>query len=100
MIGPMNLGVTIQTGFSKDALIFPCRRDPRATVHAAGVEIGAVALLAQPGLTGNQQVGVIPAVGNVAVGAVFTNRGMLPQERAAFFCMAVVAGFIDVVAHQ
>jgi hypothetical protein len=71
-----------------------------AAVNSTWVARGCVALLAQPGLPGNQQIFVIGAMRRMAVGAILAYRRVFPQQRAAFLGMAVISGFIDGIAHQ
>jgi len=47
-----------------------------------------------------QQLVVIPAMGDVAAHAIFRNWGMLVQERAALFGVALVAEIVDGVGFQ
>ena len=62
--------------------------------------VTAVALLAQEGCAGLEQGRIGRAVGGVAVGAIVGYRAMLPQEWAAFFSMAGIAGLVDAVFYQ
>ena len=54
-----------------------------------------VALLAEPGHAGLQQLRASGTMRIMAVGAIFHHRRMLPQERAAPFCVTLVAGLVD-----
>src|SRR5882672_5285841 len=57
-------------------------REVCAAVHRAGV-IRRMAFLAQPGRARLEERGVIRAMRGVAVGAVFGDGGVLPEEGAA-----------------
>jgi hypothetical protein len=96
----MNLHVAIEALFTEQARVCATRWQAGAAVNIAGVKPADMALLAQPGLSTDQQVRVVRTVSGVAVGAVFLYRRMLPQERPAFLSMAVITLFIDRVAIQ
>ena len=96
----MNLDVAVHTLLAQHPLVPPVRRQPATAIHAADVEIPEVALLAEVRLPRDQQVFVIGAMWHVTVAAIFLDRGVLPQEGAAFFSMAVVALFIERIADQ
>ena len=68
-------------------------------VKALGVVAG-VALLAKHGCARLQQRRHIGTVRGVAVSAILNNGCMLPQERAALFRVAGVAGLRDGVLHH
>lgn len=96
----MNLHVTIEALLTEQPRVCTTRRQAGAAVDIAGVKPANMALLAQPGLPCDQQIGVVRPVSGVAVGAVFLYRCVLPQERPAFFSMAVITLFIDRIAIQ
>lgn len=77
-----------------------CARHSTATVHqVAGVRRWRgrqMAALAQERLAHLQHAVVIGTVGIVAVAAVVAYRRMLPEERAALFCMALITAVIGV----
>ena len=100
MIGAMYPHMTIQTLFAEHALIGTIGRYARAAVDAAGVEVGNMTLLAQIGLSADQQILIIGTVRCVAIRAVFLHGCVLPQERSTFLSMAFKAGFVDRVADQ
>lgn len=58
------------------------------------MKLDEVALLAQPGCTRLQQGLVIGTVRHMAVGTVLANRRVFPQERPAFFRVAVVTRIV------
>ena len=96
----MYLHMTIETLFTEQARVCAIRWYTGAAVNVAGVKPGNMALLAQPGGPADQQVRVVRTVRRVAVGAIVLYRRMLPQERPAFLCVAVIALFIDRVTLQ
>ena len=54
-----------------------------------------MALLAHPGLPVFLQEIVIGTVWCMAVTAIFLYRGVFPQEGAALFCVALIAGLVE-----
>jgi len=74
--------------------------DTRTAINTAGVERCRMALLAQPGLTGGEQVLVVGAVGYMAIGAILSDRSVLEEKWTAFLGVAFVAGLVDRVARQ
>jgi len=60
----------------------------------------AMALLAEERHSHFQHARLIGAVGVMTVRAVFTHGLVLPQERTAFFRVALVADLVDGVLHQ
>ena len=59
-----------------------------------------MALLAKPGFPYGQHARLIGAVGIMAVGAIFPDRLMFPQERTAFFGMTLVTDLVNGVFSQ
>lgn len=100
MIGAMYLNVTVQALFAEHALVSAFRQYPCPAVHPTGVESDKVALLAQVGLSADQQVLVIRAMRRMAVGTVFLYRRVFPQKGPALFRMAVIALLVNRVADQ
>ena len=96
----MNLGMAVHALLAQHSLVTPVRRQPGAAVNATGMEIAEMALLAQVGLPGDQQVLVVRTMRRVTIAAIFLDGGVLPQERTPFFGVAVVALFIDGIADQ
>jgi uncharacterized protein (DUF849 family) len=91
----MDLGMTAQALFAQQSLIATIGWNTRAAVNTTWVEGGNVALLAHPGLPTFLQEIVIGAMWCMAVGAIFLHRGVFPQEGAALFRVALVAGLVD-----
>ena len=98
----MHLAVAVRAGTSCFATAWILRRTGivfgrnarhvRAYWCTAGM-CAVMALLTQERCTRLQQRRNVRAMGAVAVGAILTHRLVLEQEGAAFFSMALVAGF-------
>jgi hypothetical protein len=64
-------------------------------VAATDTRLGDMALLAQLGAGFVQQRHMVRTMNTMTQGTVFTDRLMLPQERATFFSMAAIAVLVD-----
>ena len=100
MIGAMYLNVTVQALFAEHALIIAFRQYTCSAVNTTGVKAGKVALLAQIGLSADEQILVVRAMRRMAISAVFLYRRVFPQVWTANFCMAVVTGVVQSLPHQ
>ena len=69
--------------------------EPLRALQRAGVVTVQMALLAQEWDRCDQQRRLVRAVRAMAVEAIFTDRRMFEQKRAALFRMALIAGFVD-----
>ena len=74
-------------------------REIRTAVEGLAM-VAAVTVLTQHRRSRFQERPDIRAVWRVAVGAVIDNRGVFPEERAALFRMAGIAGLVDRVLDQ
>ena len=94
----MYLSMTVDTGFSNHAHRIPgspAIGQTRSAIKLAGmVEIG-MAGLAQIRWPNLQKICLSRTMRIVAVGAIFTHRGVFPQEGTALFRMATITGLID-----
>ena len=95
VIGSMYLDMAVQALLAEHALVCTFRRDTGTAVNATGMEVRQVTLLANVRLSANQQVFVIGTMRYMTVAAIFLNRGVFPEEGAAFFGVAVRAFFIS-----
>ena len=92
--------MAIRAAPADELLRGPVGRYARAGIEGSRVIGLAVALLAEEGHTDLQHARLIGAVGVMTVRAVFTHGLVLPQERAAFFRVALVADLVDRVLGQ
>ena len=95
-VAPIQLG----SGSSRGQRSIAIHRGEIASLQiGTAVELGsvvaAVAVLAQPGCALFEQGRVHGSVRRMAIAAIVRHRAVLPQERAALFGVAAVAGLID-----
>lgn len=95
MVRAVDHGVAIRATSSEHLLCGPVGRHAGTLIEGGRMESLAMALLAEPGLTHAQHARLVGAVGIVAIGAILAHRLVLPQERSAFFLMALVTGLVD-----
>ena len=96
----MYLAVAIQTLAGQHLWRCALWRYAGSAVSDAWMVPGVVALLAQPGAATVEQGRVVRTMRLVANAAIFAYWLVFPQEWAAFFSMAFVAGFVDGVVDQ
>jgi hypothetical protein len=93
----MHRRVAIQAVFTQQ-LLGPGWNTPSgqtcAAIGGAGMKLGEMALLTQPGRPIFQHCLVHRTVGLVTYCAVLPHRRVFPKERSAFFRMAGVTGFV------
>ena len=93
MIGSMNIGVTI--GAAAVEILDGAQR-----LGLRWMTAGVVAGIADAGHADLQQLGIVGAVRFVAVGAVFNDRWVLPQERAAALGVAAQTVLVGSALYQ
>ena len=93
MVRTVYLAVAIQAIFTQHILVGTATATgkPLSAIGKARMEGRCMALLAKGGTTGAEQPRMDRTVSAVAQGAIFCDRGMLPQERAAFLLMTAQA---------
>lgn len=87
--------MAIRATSSEHLLCGSVGRHTGTLIEGGRMESLAMALLAEPWLTHTQHAWLVGAVRIVAIGAILTHRLVFPQERSAFFLMALVTGLVD-----
>ena len=91
----MNLAVAVKAILTQQILVGRTARQTLAAVGLAGVEGRCMALLAQGRATRSQQGFVDRTMWPVTQGAIFSRRGVLPQERTSFIRVAAEAVVVE-----
>ena len=91
MVRTVYLAVTVQAIFAEHILVGTAAGKPLRAIGKARMEGRGMALLAKGGTTCAKQTRMDRTVGAVTQGAIFCDRGVLPQERSALFLVTAQA---------